>query len=134
MPEQLLSRFVRVNLALPDSVLLHDLAAFLKEEREALRKRGGPQPYREAVRLAEKKRPRLATLAGIGLLAYLDLQSWLREQNPPLSDYEVAALIGTSRNRMEEVRDYAERSMNDLALRAWLEPLSRGVPPKSRRR
>jgi hypothetical protein len=132
--QQMTGRFVRVDLALPDSVLLHDLATFLRRERDELAAMGGPQPYREAVRLAEKTRPRLSTLATIGLLPFLDLQSWLKSRTPTPSEYAVAEMIGTERRRMAEVHVYAARCMQDLVLRAWLEPAARGIPSKSKRR
>ena len=130
---QMLGRFVRVDLSLPDGVLLHDLATFIRSEREDLAKKGGKQPYREAVRIADKKRPRLSTLATIGLLPFLDLQQWADSCQPPVTDYQLAGLIGTDPNRMGHVREYAERCHQEVVIRAWLEPAARGVPAKSKR-
>lgn len=130
---QMTGRFVRVNLALPDSVLLHDLAAFLKRERVALGAVDRAQPYREAVREADKhKASKLTTLASIGLLPFLDLDRWAVSEGETITGYAMAELIGAT-GRMKEVRKAAIRCRNDLALRAWLEPAARGVPPKGKR-
>jgi hypothetical protein len=128
-----LGRFVRIDLALPDRALLSDLASFLQSERAELARLGGDQPYRAAVRTANKKRPRLRTLATYGLLPYLDLQSWALSCSPVPSDYQLAALIGTASNNMARVRELADRCQHDLVIRAWLEPAARGIPSKSKR-
>jgi len=73
----LVGRVVRLDLALPDDVLMADLQRYLKRERHRLAAIGGEQPYREGARIKAKPAPRtLATFATLRLLAYLDLARW----------------------------------------------------------
>lgn len=131
---QMLSRFVRVNMALPDDVLLEDLRQFLAKERAELAAIGGQQPYREAIRVVEKKRGRnLQTLSTLKVLPYLDVSRWQVENGANSSDYAIAKWLDIDRSRLKETRSYARLAMDELALRAWLEPLVRGVRPKSKR-
>ena len=53
-PSQMVNRFVRVDLSLPDDVLRADFDEFLAAERRSLAQIGGEQPYREAARLKLK--------------------------------------------------------------------------------
>lgn len=133
---QMVNRFVRVNLALPDDILVEDLKRFLKTERSELASIGGRQPYRDAIRAVDKTRGRnLGTLASVQLLPYLDVHRWLGRIGDSISDYRLAKIIGLDgASRLRETRRYVDLVADQLALRAWLEPVVRGVPPKSKRR
>lgn len=134
--QQMLGRFVRINLALPDDVLLEDLTRFLARERAELAAIGGKQPYREAVKVVDKTRGRnLGTLSTLQVLPFLDLDRWQHANSVSMTDYTLAKSIGLdSASRLKETRRYAGLALDELALRAWLEPLVRGIPPKSKRR
>ena len=86
-PSQMVNRFVRIDLSLPDDVLRADLNEFLATERRSLSEIGGEQPYREAARL-KLKAHELRTLAKVGLLQFLDLDRLQRQQERNLSLYE----------------------------------------------
>ena len=133
---QMVGRFVRVNLAVPDDVLLEDLKRFLQSERAELANLGGRQPYRDAVRLVGKIRGRnLRTLAKLQVLPYLDIQQWREQSHTSVTSYALAKMLGLdSASRLKETRRYVGLVLDELALRAWLEPFVRGIPSKSRRR
>jgi hypothetical protein len=132
---QMLGRFVRVNMALPDDVLLEDLKRFLARERGELASLGGKQPYRDAVREVGKTRGRnLSTLSTVRLLPFLDIELWCKESRSEMTDSALARLIELDTSRLKETRRYAQMVRDELTLRAWLEPLVRGIPPKSKRK
>ena len=77
-----LSVFARVNLALPDEVLLQDMQDFLRRVRGEFRAIGGPQPYAQALReLRGRKSAKLKTFAKIKLLPLMDIEQWQRDEN-----------------------------------------------------
>ncbi len=131
--EQNLRRFVTINIAQPEEVVAHDVVAFLRAEKKALEQFGGP--YIEALRLAEKRyAPKLATLANLRVLPYLDLVHWSASEGVRWTDYALANhLLQIDRKDLKRTKEYAELAMFDLALRAWLGPLVRGVPARSKR-
>lgn len=125
-PSQMVSRFVRIDLSLPDDVLRADLDSFLATERRNLAEIGGEQPYREAARLKLKVHG-LLTLAKVGLLQFLDLDRWQRAQGLDLSMYAVREMAGIAdRSREPELRRRVELTLNQLQLHAWFARLERG--------
>lgn len=126
-PTQMVSRFVRVDLSLPDDVLRADLDDFLATERRSLAEIGdGEQPYREAARLKLKVHE-LRTLAKVGLLQFLDLDRWQRQEGSNLSLYAVREMAGVvDRSREAELRQRVKLTLNQLQLHAWFARLDRG--------
>ncbi len=125
-PSQMVSRFVRINLSLPDDVLRADLDRFLAYERKRLAAMGGEQPYREAARLKLKSHE-LRTLAKVGLLQFLDLDRWQRIHGLGLSFYAVREMAGVvDRSRESELRRRVDLTLQQLQLHAWFARLERG--------
>ncbi len=125
-PSQMVNRFVRVDLSLPDDVLRADLDEFLATERRSLAEIGGEQPYREAARLKLKVHE-LRTLAKVGLLQFLDLDRWQRVQGRNLSLYAVREMAGVvDRSRENELRHRMKLTLNQFQLHAWFARLDRG--------
>lgn len=125
-PSQMVNRFVRIDLSLPDDVLRADLDEFLATERRSLAEIGGEQPYREAARL-KLKAHELRTLAKVGLLQFLDLDRWQRVQGLNLSLYAVREMAGVvDRSRENELRNRVRLTLNQFQLRAWFARLHRG--------
>jgi hypothetical protein len=124
---QKVSRFVRINLGLPDDVLRSDFDAFLASERLSLAQIGGEQPYREAAGL-KLKAHELRTLSKVGLLQFLDLDRWQRAQGRNLSVYAVREMAGVvDRSRENELRRRVQLTLNQLQLHAWFARLDRGA-------
>ena len=122
----MVSRFVRINLSLPDDVLRADLDAFLASERQSLAKMGGEQPYREAAGL-KLKAHELRTLSKVGLLQFLDLDRWQRAQGLDLSLYAVREMADVvDRSRESELRHRVRLTLNQFQLHAWFARLDRG--------
>ena len=125
-PSQMVNRFVRIDLSLPDDVLLADLDEFLATERRSLAGIGGEQPYREAASL-KLKAHELRTLAKVGLLQFLDLDRWQRAQGLNLSLYAVREMAGVvDRSRENELRHRVKLTLNQFQLHAWFARLERG--------
>lgn len=125
--EPALGRFVRINLALPDSVLIEDLKEFLRGERASLERYGLDMPYRKAVSAAKKFRPGLDTFAKQQVLPYLDLQLWCNSIRPRPSTADLGVLLGVARNLMPRTLQYADRALDELFLWAWLGPRARQI-------
>lgn len=140
--KQMSGRFVRVDLAMPDDVLLADLQRYLKHERQRLAAMGDPQreySYREAARLKAKPAPRtLATFAGLHLLAYLDLSRWAagepkKSHGARLSEYDLMALAGVASARRAELRGYARLAGHQMQLHALFARLDRSARRRATR-
>jgi len=122
---QMVSRFVRIDLSLPDDVLRADLDRFLVRERNRLAAMGGEQPYRQAARLKLKSHE-LRTLAKVGLLQFLDLDRWQRLHGLGLSFYAVREMTGIAdRSREAELRRRVALSLQQMQLHAWFARLER---------
>lgn len=131
--QQYVSRFVRINLALPDSVLIDDLKQFLQKERADLARAKGR--FSAAVReiRGRKLRPDLSVLSTCALLPYLDVLRWSESDGVTLSDYALFTLIGLSHQKaLDTTRRYAEIATDNMTLLAWLGPLVRR--PQAKRR
>ena len=125
-PSQMVSRFVRIDLSLPDDVLRADLDNFLANERRTLAEMGGKQPYRDAARLKLKVHE-LRTLAKVGLLQFLDLDRWQRAQGLDLSAYAIREMAGVvDRSRENELRHRVALTLDQFQLHAWFARLDRG--------
>lgn len=125
-PSQMVNRFVRIDLSLPDDVLRADLDEFLAAERRRLAQIGGEQPYREAASL-KLKAHELRTLAKVGLLQFLDLDRWQRAQGRDLSLYAVREMAGiVDRSRESELRHRVKLTLTQLQLHVWFARLDRG--------
>lgn len=123
---QLVNRFVRIDLSLPDDVIRADLEKFLAVERRSLAEIGGQQPYREAARL-ELKAHDLGTLAKLGLLQFLDLDRWQRAQGLHLSPYAIREMAGiVDRSREPELQRRVKLTLDQLQLHAWFARIERG--------
>lgn len=130
---QMLGRFVRVDLSLPDDVLIADVQAFLTSEREALARLGGPQPYREAAGLKAHAHD-LRSLSNVGLLPFLDLDRWQRSQGLELDFSGVRGLMTADRSRDKELRQRVAMARDQMKLRAWFARLERSAKAVPRRR
>jgi hypothetical protein len=117
----LLGRFVRIDLALPDAVLVADLQHWLIAERERLRQLGGPQPYREGSET--RKKPSVASfraLANMQVLPYLDLCRWNVAQGAGFTERALQEMAGVSaEDRGAELRSKAALFMHPHHLHAW---------------
>lgn len=123
---QMVERFVRVDLSLPDDVLRADLDAFLVSERKSLAQIDGEQPYRDAAGL-KLKAHELRTLSKLGLLQFLDLDRWQRAQGLNLSLYAVREMADVvDRSRESELRQRVQLTLNQFQLHAWFARLDRG--------
>ena len=123
---QMVSRFVRIDLSLPDDVLRADLDAFLASERKSLAQIGGEQPYRKAAGLKLKVHE-LRTLSKVGLLQFLDLDRWQRAQGLSLTPYAVREMADVvDRSRENELRHRVQLTLNQFQLHAWFARLDRG--------
>lgn len=123
---QMVSRFVRINLSLPDDVLRADLDAFLASERHTLAQIGGVQPYRDGAGL-KLNAHELRTLSKVGLLQFLDLDRWQRAQGLSLSLYAVREMAGVvDRSREDELHHRVQLTLNQFQLHAWFARLERG--------
>lgn len=132
-PSQMVNRFVRIDLSLPDDVLRADLDEFLVTERRSLAEAGGKQPYREAAHL-KLKAHELQTLAKVGLLQFLDLDRWQRDHGHNLSPYAVREMAGIAdRSREGELLRRVKLTLHQFQLHAWFARLDRGGG-KARRR
>ena len=132
---QMVERFVRIDLAKPDDVLLADLRLYLSAERQRLAALGGEQPYREAARLKLKAHD-LRTLATVGLLEFLDLDRWQQAEGMELSFYAVREMAGViERAREPELRRRVDLSLQQMQLHAWFARLERSTKasPRGRR-
>lgn len=130
--KQMLGRFVRVDLSLPDDVLIADLQAFVTSERVALAKLGGPQPYREAAGLKGKPQG-VRILFNVGLLPFLDLDRWQRSEGLELGFAGVRGLFTDDRSRDKELRHRVSLAQSQMKLHAWfarLERSAKAVPKK----
>jgi hypothetical protein len=122
---QMVSRFVRIDLSLPDDVLRADLDAFLASERQSLAQIGGEQPYRRGAGL-KLKAHELRTLSKVGLLQFLDLDRWQRAEGLNLSSYTVRDMADVvDRSRERELRHRVELTLNPFQLHAWFARLDR---------
>lgn len=130
---QMLGRLVRIDLSLPDDVLLADLQSFLRAERADVAKYGGP--YLHSLRLAGKRHaPNLGTLAGLQLLPFLDLKRTFEAAGQSVTNYAMAVhFLGLDPKTFKRTLEYAELATDEHALNAWLTPLARGVEPRSKR-
>lgn len=123
---QMTSRFLRVNLSLPDDVLHADLDRYLKTERHRLGNLGGPQPYREGARIKRKAHD-LSTLARLGLLQFLDLDRWQKAEGLGLSANTVRGLAGIDRERSEDLLGRVADVRDQFRLHAWFARLERSA-------
>ncbi|MFT3816043.1 MAG: hypothetical protein QM750_00185 [Rubrivivax sp.] len=122
---QMVGRFVRVDLARPDDVLLADLRHYLAAERQRLAVMGGEQPYREAAHL-KLKASDLRSLAVLGLLEFLDLDRWQRASGQQLSFYAIREMANVvDRARESELRRRVGLTLNQMQLHAWFARLDR---------
>ncbi len=122
---QMVSRFVRIDLSLPNDVLRADLDVFLASERQSLAQIGGEQPYREAAGL-KLKAHELRTLSKVGLLQFLDLDRWQRAEGLNLSLYAVREMADVvDRSRESELRHRVQLTLNPFQLHAWFARLDR---------
>lgn len=130
---QMVHRFVRIDLSLPDDVLYADLQRFLIAERARLAALGGPQPYREAAALRVNAHA-LRTLANLRLLPYLDLDRWQRIERVGLTFNTLRELAECDKERADELKDYAARALSQMKLHAWFARLDRSVSLRPRAR
>jgi hypothetical protein len=127
------SRFVRIDLALPDDVLHADLKRYLVSERRRLASMGGVQPYREAASI-KLKAHELRTLAADGLLQFLDLDRWQRAEGMGLSFYAVREMADIDRSREDSLRHRVALVQSQMKLHAWFARLERSAKVLPKRR
>ena len=126
-----LSHFARIDLSLPDRVLLQDLAEFLSEKRRELAAVQVPQPYRAALReLRAKKRPPLKTWANLAVLPYLDVEHWRHESGASISREKMSELLGIGPDALRETAKYAYLLQHPFVLRGWLHLFARAAIEK----
>ena len=122
----MVNRFLRIDLSMPDDVLHADLDRYLKAERHRIGNLGGPQPYREGARIKRKAHD-LATLAGLGLLQFLDLDRWQRAAGLALSANAVRNLACLDRERSKELLERVADVCDSFRLHAWFARLERSA-------
>ncbi len=117
-----LSLFARVDLSMPDKVIVADLLDFLARERAALGSViGAPQPYREALlSLGKRNAAKLKTFATLGVLPFIDLDQWAADTAVSIPPSRLAEWLGVDGDRLGETRNYATLLLNDFVLRGWL--------------
>jgi len=124
IPRQLVQRTVRVDLGQRDDVLIAEFKVYLQSTRAALRGIGGQQPYRRGAE--SRKRPSrvaLRTMAGIGVLPFLDVRRWARTCPAKVSDFIVASMVAADPDRWKELVEYADMMSDPSMLRAWFTKL-----------
>jgi hypothetical protein len=131
---RLLGLFARINLSLPDDVILEDLRDFIKAKRAELARIDVPQPFREALRvLGKRNAARLKTFVRLGVLPYLDLNQWLKETSKKITGASLAEILEIWPDDVRETRRYAAMLINDMTMRGWLTAPARAAIRKSRR-
>lgn len=124
--------FARIDLALPDAVLLDDMRDFIAGKRAEFAAIGGPQPYRDSLReLRGRRKAKLKTFAKLGLLPYLDLADWARETGTKVTDAAFADLIDVVADDFRETKKYAALLARPFLLRGWLLRAARDAVRKS---
>jgi hypothetical protein len=127
-----LSVFARINLALPDEVLLQDMRDFLRCARGEFRAIGGPQPYAQALReLRGRKSAKLKTFVKIKLLPLMDIEQWQRDENISIRPAALARMLDTAPEDVREARKYASILCNEFVLDGWLIRAAREAVRKS---
>jgi len=133
--------FARIDMALPNDVLLREMSDFLANVRREFGAIGGPQPYKEAlVRLGKSKRGKLlkqddhrrneaedpdrlkAVLRQYPILQVIDLDEWYEDAGgPPPGPAPMARLFkNVDEKHITATREYADRLLNGFVLSGWL--------------
>lgn len=119
MPERLLSCFARINLSLPDDVLLEDFSIFLREYRQELKALAPQAPYLEAIRSAN--RSDIARWAKQNLLAFIDLV----DTNPEAPNSAFCIPLGIDDKAVARLRQLHRRLSAHFCLKATLHRAAR---------
>jgi hypothetical protein len=128
-----LSVFARIDLSLPDDVLLHDLKKFLQRVRGEFAAVGGKQPYARALaELAGHKRARLSRFAKIQMLPLMDVEQWQRDEGKSIRPAPLARLLHIDVEDLREARKYMRVLLDDFALSGWLMRAAREAVSRSR--
>ena len=132
--KRMTSAFVRVDLSLPDKILLQHFIEFIGDKRREFRAVGGIQPYRQALDdVKSKRQARLRTFVKLQLLPYLDLQPWFEQQGqrPPARAW-ADLLELSSEDDVKETGKYAALLMKPFVIDAWLGERARAALRKER--
>ena len=128
LKRQLLGRFCRIDLSLPDDVLQADLARFLTHERARLSALRPEAPYRKALAHVDKHNSlKLDKLADYKVLALMDVRHWAIEQGKSLTNSNMAALLDISDDQCRKASKLADTLSNQLTLNSWLLPRARDL-------
>lgn len=123
IPAPLLAPLLRMNLALPDKVLLAEVSLFLRRERARLAALAPHAPFLRA--LTRRKRPAFDRWASFGLLPLLDLRQWEIDTAATIPRAVLAESIGY--DEVEHAGELAKALLHDFTLRALLLPEVRGT-------
>lgn len=124
------SAFLRIDLTLPDDVLLEDMRNFLRAKRAELAAIEGVHPYRDALASITKRRdPKPTVWASRKLLAVIDIDQWRESTNSTFTDAEIQRLLCIGENDFRQARDEAAQLLVQFALDGWLLPLARKATP-----
>ena len=123
---RMLAAFARIDLSMPDRVILADLREYLSQQRAELAAIPGPQPYAEALRKLGYRRPaRLKRFGRLRVLAYIDVTKSL---DGPVPDAALERMLGhLTRSELRQARTYSELLMDEFVLRGWLGPAARAA-------
>ena len=113
--------FARIDLSLPDTVLMQDFADFIANRRLEFEHIGGRQPYREALQdLSTRRRAKLKTFAKLGVLPFLDLRYWAADSGVKVTQASYAELLGIDADSFRETSKYANLLLRPFVLDGWL--------------
>jgi hypothetical protein len=117
----LLGRFARIDLSLPDDVLLREFKRYLAQQREQLARVAADAPFARAIDDIEHRYdPKPATWARLHVLALLDVQAWLAETGTHTTPGAIARALGLDARDHQQAVEYAKTLTNDFSLRGWL--------------
>ena len=123
--KQMMGRFARIDLSLPDKVLRADFDQYVAEQRAALAAIPGVHPYREALdELAARHALSLDSLVKHAVLPYIDIDRWRIGATATITAEGFADLLGIGQNALPKTREYAALLQRDFVLRGWLRPLA----------
>jgi hypothetical protein len=127
--------FARIDLSLPDTVLMQDFAEFIANKRFEFEQIGGRQPYRDALQeLSTRRRVKLRTFAKLGVLPFLDLQYWAAESEVDITRANYAELLGIDADSFRETLNYAKLLLRPFVLDGWLIGAARDAMRRAARR
>lgn len=112
--------FVRIDLTLPDQVLMKDMQDFITRARGELSAIGGKQPHDKALRELSGRSANLKTFGKLNLLAFMDIEQWCRDESTSIKEAPLARMLDIDAKELPAARKYAKALGDGFVLQAWL--------------